>query len=189
MGLDEATTTALRAHREASASLAAEAAGGLLADDYVFPHEPGSGLPMRPDRISQAWIRFCKDQRVVARLHDLRHLQASLLLDGGESVTTVAARLGHRDTSTTLKVYAHLMPGADERATRLVGTALDVPAAEPADAAVGMTIPEAARRLGVKEYLIRVLINDGRLVATKSGGRWLIDPASVARSGALSADS
>ena len=58
-----------------------------------------------------------------ARLHDLRHLQASLLLDAGESVTTVAARLGHRDTSTTLKVYAHLMPGADGRAAGIVGSA------------------------------------------------------------------
>ena len=59
-----------------------------------------------------------------ARLHDLRHLQASLLLDAGEAITTVAARLGHRDTSTTLKVYGHLMPGANTRAVSVVGEAL-----------------------------------------------------------------
>lgn len=64
------------------------------------------------------------DDLVKARLHDLRHLQASLLLDAGEAVTTVAARLGHRDTSTTLKVYGHLMPGADSRAAGIVGSAL-----------------------------------------------------------------
>ena len=181
VGLDEATTTALSAHRDEAAALAAVAGGSLSADDYVFPYEPGSPLPLPPDRISQAWMRLCKDQGVAARLHDLRHLQASLLLDAGESVTTVAARLGHRDTSTTLKVYAHLMPGADQRAARLVGTALDVPVAVPADAVTGLSIPEAAHRLGVKEYLVRVLISDGRLAATKTHGRWLIDPESVAQ--------
>jgi integrase len=60
---------------------------------------------------------------VKARLHDLRHLQASMLLDAGEAVTVVAARIGHRDTSTTLKVYSHLMPGADTRAASVIGSA------------------------------------------------------------------
>jgi hypothetical protein len=46
-----------------------------------------------------------------------------MLLDAGEAVTVVAARLGHRDTSTTLKVYSPLMPGADTRATEVVGSA------------------------------------------------------------------
>ena len=43
-------------------------------------------------------------------------------------MTTVAARLGHRDTSTTLKVYGHLMPGADTRAAGIVGSAFARPA-------------------------------------------------------------
>ena len=36
----------------------------------------------------------------------------------------MAVRLGHRDTATTLKVYGHLMPGADARAAGIVGSAL-----------------------------------------------------------------
>ena len=55
------------------------------------------------------------------------------MLDGGEAVTTVAARLGHRDTSTTLKVYGHLMPGADTRAASIVGAAFRRPNDEAAD--------------------------------------------------------
>jgi integrase len=93
-------------------------------EDFVFQRQPGSTEPMPPDRISQAWRRLCQENGVNARLHDLRHLQASLLLDAGEAVTVVAARLGHRDTSTTLKVYGHLMPGADTRAASIVGDAL-----------------------------------------------------------------
>lgn len=46
-----------------------------------------------------------------------------MLLDTGEAVTVVAARLGHRDTTTTLKVYSHLIPGADTRAASVVGVA------------------------------------------------------------------
>src|SRR5204862_3061311 len=91
--------------------------------DFVFQRDPGSTHPLPPDRITQAWRRLCQEAGVKARLHDLRHLQASMLLDAGEAVTTVAARLGHRDTSTTLKVYAHLMPGADGRAAGIVGSA------------------------------------------------------------------
>ncbi len=97
-------------------------------DHFVFQRQPGSEQPMPPDRISQAWRRLCQDAGVKARLHDLCHLQASLLLDAGEAVTTVAARLGHRDTSKTLKVYGHLMPRADTRAAGIVGSAFARPA-------------------------------------------------------------
>lgn len=89
--------------------------------------------PVPPSRISQALSRLAAAVGVKARLHDLRHLQASLLLDAGEAVTTVAARLGHRDTSTTLKVYGHLMPGADGRGASVVGTALRRRETERAD--------------------------------------------------------
>ena len=73
-----------------------------------------------------------------------------------------------------------LQSGADQRATRPVGTALGAPAALPVEGARGLSIPEAAQRLGVKEDYVRMPISDGRLVATKTGGRWLIDPGSVA---------
>ena len=115
------------AHAEAQRDRAkelAEAAGvEFSTDDFVFPRSPGSTEPLPPNRIGQAWRRLCREVGVEARLHDLRHLQASLLLDAGEAITTVSARLGHRDTSTTLKIYSHLMPGADQRAAEIVGKA------------------------------------------------------------------
>ena len=45
----------------------------------------------------------------VIRLHDLRHLHASLLLKAGVPVHIVAHRLGHADPSITLRVYAHVL--------------------------------------------------------------------------------
>ncbi|WP_269802685.1 tyrosine-type recombinase/integrase [Actinocorallia populi] len=44
-----------------------------------------------------------------ARLHDLRHVHATILLLAGVPVHVVAARLGHADPSITLSVYAHVV--------------------------------------------------------------------------------
>jgi integrase len=41
------------------------------------------------------------------RLHDLRHFFATQSLAEGHAVTTVSGALGHRDSATTLKIYAH----------------------------------------------------------------------------------
>jgi integrase len=130
VGLDAETGDLLREHRARVEELAAVAGEPLRPDDFVFRKAPNSAEPLPPDRIGQAWSRYCKELGVKSRLHDLRHLQASMLLDAGEAVTVVAARLGHRDTSTTLKVYSHLMPGADTRAAGVVGSALSRPKKE-----------------------------------------------------------
>jgi integrase len=119
--LDATTASMLRAHHEAVTARAAEFETKLDKAAYVFSEEIDGSLPIPPDRLSQAWRRLADAIGSDSRLHDLRHLQASILLDAGESVTTVAARLGHRDTATTLRVYAHLMPGADARAAEIVG--------------------------------------------------------------------
>ena len=67
--------------------------------------------------------------------HVLRHTYASLLLDAGESIITVAARLGHADPAFTLKVYAHLMPDADPRTRSAVDAFLLGDDADGTDAA------------------------------------------------------
>jgi integrase len=124
VGLDEGTVELVRQHNARAIQLAEVAGVPFDPDDFVFPKTPGSKEPMPPNSVGQAWRRLCDELGVKARLHDLRHLQASLLLDAGEAITTVAARLGHRDTSTTLRIYSHLMPGADQRAAAIVGSAL-----------------------------------------------------------------
>jgi integrase len=49
------------------------------------------------------------------RFHDLRHTHASALISKGYSIKAVSQRLGHSDVSTTLRVYAHVLPGDDAR--------------------------------------------------------------------------
>lgn len=58
------------------------------------------------------------------RLHDLRHYLASLLIHAGCDVKTVQARLRHESATTTLRVYAHLWPDADESARAAIDNVL-----------------------------------------------------------------
>ena len=48
-------------------------------------------------------------------LHDLRHFNASILLQGGADLLTVRDRLGHSSISITSK-YLHALPGSGDRA-------------------------------------------------------------------------
>ncbi|MGW1049674.1 tyrosine-type recombinase/integrase [Streptomyces sp. NPDC001130] len=51
--------------------------------------------------------------------HDLRHFFASALIAGGASVKQVQLVLGHASAVITLRIYAHLWPGEEDR-TRTV---------------------------------------------------------------------
>lgn len=123
--LDATTVQILRDRRAVCVMVAGDFEVGIDDGSFVLSDDVDGKSPIPPARLTQAWGRLADSVGVDARMHDLRHLQASLLLDAGESVTTVAARLGHRDTATTLRVYAHLMPGADARAADIVGGMLD----------------------------------------------------------------
>ena len=57
-------------------------------------------------------------------MHALRHHYASILLAGGVDIRAVSEYLGHHDPAFTLRIYAHLMPGADDRPRRAVEKAL-----------------------------------------------------------------
>ena len=56
-------------------------------------------------------------------LHQLRHTYASLLIDGGESVTVVADRMGHKNATETLQTYSHLWPSSDDKTRQVLDKA------------------------------------------------------------------
>jgi integrase len=53
-----------------------------------------------------------------------RRMPRSLLLSAGHSLKAVSSRLGHAKVEVTLKVYAHVMPGDDDRLTAGIGEIL-----------------------------------------------------------------
>ena len=65
------------------------------------------------------------------RLHDHRHFAATTMLVNGIDVRTAAGRLGHARASTTLDIYAHFTPVADQRAAVALADALDAGARKP----------------------------------------------------------
>jgi integrase len=108
----------------------ASAACGLSSDQrragYIFAMDPTGQRAWRPDSANARWAktRVAAGISASVRLHDLRHFQATQLLDAGVPVPTVAARLGHADGTTTMKIYAHRTQRADQQAADIVGKLL-----------------------------------------------------------------
>lgn len=76
-----------------------------------------NGAPIRPDVITAWFHRFvAKNGLPPIHIHSLRHTNATLLIAAGTNLQTVAARLGHANTTTTSKIYAHAIRSADEAA-------------------------------------------------------------------------
>lgn len=61
---------------------------------------------------------------VEATTHDLRHFFASALIAGGASVKQVQTVLGHSSAVITLRTYAHLWPGDEDRTRKVMDAAL-----------------------------------------------------------------
>lgn len=76
--------------------------------DFVLTWENGSYV--HPDYYTKKFSRILKklgfDKKV--RFHDLRHTNASYLLDLGVDFKTIQARLGHADINTTMNIYSHV---------------------------------------------------------------------------------
>ena len=56
----------------------------------------------------------------VISLHGLRHTAASLLIAQNMDIKTVSQRLGHKQTSTTLNIYAHALEKMDVKAATVL---------------------------------------------------------------------
>lgn len=75
--------------------------------DLVFTSEVGT--PVDPDNLKRVRYELMERAGVPRiRLHDLRHLHASLMIKGGADPKLLADRLGHARASFTLDVYTHL---------------------------------------------------------------------------------
>jgi len=103
---------------------ALEVLGGIdRTSPWVFPGRKGDG-PLSNGWLATAW----QDIRAEAglgdvRLHDLRHVYASVALRSGESVIAIGRLLGHRSAETTLR-YTHHSDAMAAEAAATVGAVL-----------------------------------------------------------------
>lgn len=58
-----------------------------------------------------------RDKLPDIRLHDLRHVSASLMISQNVDIETISRRMGHAETSTTLNIYGHAFESLDESAS------------------------------------------------------------------------
>ena len=113
--VDEDTLAALKAHRTARGALFLS----RIRDEALVLGRLDTGGYRHPDRFSRRFVEQVKqaqrdlgaDAVPTIRLHDLRHTQATLLLQAGEPVKVVSERLGHSSPVITLTVDQHVLPG------------------------------------------------------------------------------
>jgi integrase len=127
VSIDDETVAVLRQRKadQATEQLKAGDSWRGTKDGYVFT--TGWGEPIYPDTVTSLMTKLIRadKQPPHARLHDLRHLHATTLLLSGVPVHVVAARLGvHAYPAITLRVYAHVIHGAEAAAADIFAEAV-----------------------------------------------------------------
>ncbi len=132
VSLDAQSAAVVAAHHEQMKTRATECGVSLAADSFVFSNAPDGAVSWFPASVSRSFKRLCAREGITeVRLHDLRHFVATQLLGAGIDVRTVAGRLGHRNASTTLNVYAHFLEQSDRAAADVIGNVIAPQAGTP----------------------------------------------------------
>lgn len=113
IGLAKTAIDALRQHKARQNELRLTLGEAYTDRGFVFAD--ATGRAWVPDGISTLYRSIVKRAGFQNfRFHDMRHTAASLMLARGVPITTVAAILGHANTSTTLSLYAHAIKGSEQ---------------------------------------------------------------------------
>ncbi|MEU5847290.1 tyrosine-type recombinase/integrase [Saccharopolyspora shandongensis] len=114
--LDEQTLSLLRVYRQHCAERAG--LGAEMPESVrIFSPLPDGSTWVKPDTVSQRYVRMCARLGWDMNIHQLRHYSATELIAAGVDVRTVAGRLGHGGGgTTTLRVYSAWVAEADQRA-------------------------------------------------------------------------
>ncbi len=83
------------------------------------------GGPLDPSRVRKRFKKIIADAGATGslRVHDLRHIAASILLGEGLSVADTASQLGHADPYLVVRTYGHAMPQGKREAAQAMNKA------------------------------------------------------------------
>lgn len=105
------------------------------------------GTPIGESTLDWALKSICRKAGLSEmHWHMLRHHYASVLIAGGESPRVVQKRLGHKNISTTLRIYTHLFTEAEEQTRSVLDDAWRNASVESPGASG--TLPESGRANG-----------------------------------------
>lgn len=85
-----------------------------IVDDFLFT--TWNGRVAHPDTITKWLHKFVRIHELpVITPHSFRHMTATFLIAAGTDLTTVAGKLGHVDSTTTQRVYSHLLQKSEKQ--------------------------------------------------------------------------
>jgi integrase len=121
LDLSSHTVTLLRRHKAAQSEH--RLLLGTAYHDYGLVFTRPFGDPIQVNNLGQReYGRLIKDSGVrKIKFHGLRHTSATLLLKRGTPPHVVSQRLGHRDPTITMTVYAHALPSMQQDAAVTMG--------------------------------------------------------------------
>lgn len=93
--------------------------------NLLFTNENGKAIT--PSTFLQRLKRLCKKHGINKniRWHDLRHTNATLLLEGGVDMKTLQERLGHSLMQTTSDTYSHVTEKMNKHATDVISNIMN----------------------------------------------------------------
>ena len=121
--LDTHTVAVLSGHRQRQQQFAREL--GVPAPTIVFPRNGLEGWS-HPNTLSHALAGLSEKAgcgKITFR--SLRHFHASVALKTGQNLVVVSKRLGHKKVSTTIDIYAHVLPGWQRETAEAFARAMD----------------------------------------------------------------
>lgn len=129
VGLSARVVAAIERQRERQAAERAEWGDAYQDLELVFARE--NGQPLRPERVLYRFqVLTAQAGLPPVRLHDLRHLAATLMLAAGVPLPLVSKTLRHAKVAITADLYGHLTREAALAAADSLGSVLDAAAAE-----------------------------------------------------------
>lgn len=125
--VDPNTLARLRTLHDRAVTDAMTCETSLPETAFVFSDSPVGDRPWNPATTMRRFKKVCAAAGLPAttRLHDLRHLMATHLIDQGVPIPVVSARLGHAQNSTTLDVYTGRVADSDAAAADVMGRLFD----------------------------------------------------------------
>ncbi len=135
VGLSCRVVAALERQRERQVFEVLEWGDGYEHSGLVFAKE--NGIMLRPEYVLKRFHALSVAAGVPeVRIHDLRHLAATLMLTNGVPLALVSKTLRHSQVGITANLYGHLTAEAAHAAADSLGGVLDTAAAKLASDAV-----------------------------------------------------